>query len=167
MVIESNVLPRNQYGKSNHLILPWYFRTMSKGKSPVNMSLFEEDVNKSVKYPFPKNELVTKMRTSFPSHQQHFRMCSTFCRRPDCHQDSLIPQIMSEFDYKFYCKLVVRPSIPAKRSGSYGYLDSKVFPSRLCGVYIKQHLLLVCLLPKRHSFSPNDKLIKNKRSCSM
>ena len=95
MVIESNVLSRKQYGKSNHLILPWYFRTMSKGKSLVNMSLFEEDVNKSVKYLHPKSELITKMRTSFPSYQEHFQMCSTFCRRPDCHQESLIPQIMS------------------------------------------------------------------------
>lgn len=93
-VIESNVLWKYIYENSSETILPWYFRTMSKGHNEVNLTLIQEDLRKSIRDDFVWSGLVSNISRIFPAYKDHWKLCSEFCRRPGCKQESLVPKIL-------------------------------------------------------------------------
>lgn len=94
MVIEQNVMWNHVFEKSTHTILPWYFRTMIKSHSELNMSVVREDLRKVIRNDLMWRGFVSRISKIFPAYKFHWKMCSQFCRRPYCKQESLVPKIL-------------------------------------------------------------------------
>lgn len=113
-LIATNVIPREKYRNSSHVILHWLFRKLKTGPYQLTQKILKQEVNMT------KNPISKKWGSYwadlFPSYKGHHDFCMSLCGKQDCSIESLIPKVLMAKD-------------TGEKSSKLEFLHIRVYPS--------------------------------------